>query len=168
MLVVGIDPGTGSSSPTALVAFDPITKRIHAAKLVGHGSKYSWVRINNISRIVGEFFKQLEYEASLFVVCENFYMRGKGGETLQRMIGGYVAQLRQLDKWHEVQNTTVKKHLTGTGRATKDQVAESVKAWFASSVDSTKLLKHFSHEENNDIFDAFAIGISGYERHAKK
>ena len=89
-------------------------------------------------------------------------MRGKGGETLQRMIGAYMSQFPYDCPSIHVQNTTVKKVVGGSGKAEKDQVAAGVAAWFSSNSASASLIKELTLKHEYEILDSLAIGITGY------
>ena len=60
----------------------------------------------------------------------------------------------------QIQNTSVKRLVGGTGTADKLQVAKGVQAYFKGSTTIEKYIK----EENWDILDAAAIAISGYKK----
>lgn len=160
MIVVGCDPGTGVKSPTGFVAFDPSDKHIIHFTNVKSKSKTTEGRAKDISKRVSELITELEVEPGVFCI-ENFVMRGKGGQTLQRFIGAVLSHLP--DGWEIKQpfNTAVKRIVAGDGDADKLEVAQGVSRYFQRNLESYKIIEELTLHEEWDILDAFAIGIAG-------
>jgi Holliday junction resolvasome RuvABC endonuclease subunit len=167
LLVVAIDPGTGVSSPTGLAVFDPYTREILLVANLGSKKKTSQGRIKDITK---QLAAELAPFASTTLVCfvEYFVMRGKGGETLQRMVGGYIAVLPEEMELEEVQNSTVKKTLAGHGAADKRSVAMGVRDWFYGNKTSSDMINILTSRYEEDIIDALAIGITGWQKRQAK
>jgi Holliday junction resolvasome RuvABC endonuclease subunit len=163
MKVVGIDPGTGVSSPTGLVIFDSESGEIEKYKTIRPkaGAKDANARLRQVT-------EQIQKEASAYedvgLICiETFVMRGIGGQTLQRMIGAAIATSPERVPLQEVYNTTVKRIVGGSGKADKRDVAYGVLDWFTAKNDSSaEGIKRLIYEERFDELDAFAIGIAGF------
>lgn len=165
MRVAGIDPGTGSNSALGLVVFDTETREIAACtEIWADVSKQpTYDRIRSLARQAGELFN-LPGNASSFTFIEYFVMRGKGGETLSRMVGALITKVPEGSSFIEVQNSTVKKLVGGHGAASKELVAEGVLEYFADNEESFTLISELIHGENWDALDAFAIAIAGVIR----
>lgn len=163
LLIVSIDPGSGISSPTGLTVFDPHTKDILYATNVHTKFKQLAHRIKDISDQVELVFKEVEDANSgreIVVTIESFVMRGKGGETLQRLIGGFLAKTPYMFRIEHIQNSTIKKVLAGHGHADKNSVALGTKDYFASNPDSIKLINQLLLKQELDILDSLAIGVT--------
>lgn len=101
-------------------------------------------------------------ERKLFAT-EFFVMRGKGGQSLQRLIGAYYAVLPNGFDVIEVQNTAVKMCIGGSGKDDKRAVAEGVYSWFkGKNKESARMVWNAINEEKWDQLDACAIAITGY------
>lgn len=160
MLVVGIDPGTGSSSPLGVVIVDFLDREILATQEFWSDEKTASKRIRDISEKLRDFLPSDIYLA----VSEYFVMRGKGGETLARMVGAIIASLPRQAIFTETQNSTVKRIIGGHGRASKEEVAEGVLEYFSENERSFAVVTELLHNEQFDLLDALAIAICGYER----
>lgn len=166
MIVIGIDPGTGVSSPMGLGAFNPVRRTpIHVEEF--------WTKWSNVEHRIRDISDNLEAtlldivpdeETPVLVCIEYFVMRGKGGETLQRMVGSVMGRLPYNYKLVFVQNTTVKAVVGGSGKADKRGVAEGVLDFFGGAEWVRKLIE----AESWDILDALAIGIAGWIDHTRK
>lgn len=183
MLICGIDPGTGRSSPTALVIFDPDTKDIKTMKIID-GSKDFTQAIAEVPIHIEEYIKDLPDDTIFYI--EKFVMRGKGGETLQKFIGAILHKLYNKSKnVHFVQNTTIKLTVGKHGHCLKEDIAEGVLDWFKDHTQSHSMISmildnatYIYPEEIDkrkrpktkelqwgqfDLLDAFAIAITGYK-----
>ncbi len=168
-LIISIDPGSGISSPTGLTVFDPHTKEILYASNVTTKFKQLAHRIKDISDQVEIVFKEVEESATgreIVVTIESFVMRGKGGETLQRLIGGFLAKTPYMFRIEHVQNSTIKKVLAGHGHADKNSVARGTQDYFASNKDSDALIKRLLSKQELDILDSLAIGVTWVKQNA--
>jgi Holliday junction resolvasome RuvABC endonuclease subunit len=108
--------------------------------------------------------KPLEEGGAPYTVCiEQFVMRGKGGESLNRLIGSYMASISpsQGNVIH-VQNTSVKKVIAGHGHADKASVSAGLETFFSSNKESVAIVKTLTQRGEFDILDALAIGATGY------
>lgn len=156
--IIGIDPGTGVKSPTGFVDFDS-DGEIYSAVTIGSKQKDTIERIREIAYSI---FKRTNGEHDL-ICCETFMMRGKGGETLQRMIGATIGATTPTPV-QEVYNTTVKRLIAGIGDGSKSEVAAGVARWFRTKGNekSIEKINELIRTSEWDLLDAFAIGISGY------
>lgn len=165
MLVVAVDPGTGQSSPSGVVVFDSVTKKIREVRECG--SDYALVhhRIHDISDVIEGLMVELEMngESEVLFAIESFVMRGKGGETLQRLIGSLLGRVPYSFKVKEVSNTQMKLLIGGHGRANKLEVAEGAKAWFKGNHMSEGLVHSMIQSSQWDLTDALGIGIAAVE-----
>lgn len=160
MLTLGIDPASGKSSNCGIAVFDYMTKDIYAADVARSGAPEISKRLQEIPRRVRDYYKHFEYEKPT-VVIEAFVMRGKSGQTLQRLIGAIISHLPIGTPVTEVYNTTVKKLVGGHGGSTKQAVALEVLNWFGSNEKSCETIRELIYTQEYDILDAFAIGIAG-------
>ena len=164
MKVLGIDPGTGLSSPLGLVFYDHDTGTILWYGSIGEEFKKlpAIKRIQKITRKVVEIVDILTVSDPDPLICiENFVMRGKGGETLQMLIGAIISQLPQGSVIIQPYNTSVKKAVGGTGKADKLQVAQGVRNHFSPCTSAVITIDELIAKEAWDILDALAIGITG-------
>lgn len=161
MTIMGIDPGTGLSSPAAMFVYDSNSFRIIHYEKFTSKKKDATCRIREIALNIADRISY--FKPDLFCI-ENFVMRGKGGETLQRFIGSLIPFTKEEIPFLQIQNTTVKKVVGGSGKAEKLQVAEGVLEYFTGSLTIKKLLE----EEQWDILDAAAIAISGNKKWKEK
>lgn len=158
--MIGIDPGTGSSSPTGIAIFDPQTLEIIYTTNLFTKHKILQHRLKDITSQLVEVFNQVP---APFTVCiEQFVMRGKGGETLQRLIGAFMSQVPYSCELIHCQNTTVKAKIGGHGQADKVTVGRGLEAFFTPNKDSVKLIKELTDKGEVDIIDALAIGATGW------
>ena len=167
MIVLSLDPGTGVSSPTGLSIFDVDTRSIIHAENITTKLKPLEHRLKDISDQVSDLINLLDLEdPKKTVICciESFVMRGKGGETLQRLIGSFMSRIPYHWQLFSVQNTTIKLFVAGHGRAEKQQVAQGVLHYFEQNKSSVELIKCLIKENEWDILDSLAIGITGWEK----
>lgn len=166
MIVAGIDPGTGSSSPLGLVVFDAETREIFGAYDIWPAETpkerramplYRKIRV--ITKAVTEVLTSNPQPSTVYI--ESFVMRGKGGETLQRAIGGIMGCITETQKLREVANTRVKMIVGGAGSADKEAVAKGVAAYFSPSDESSIIIQDLIDLKAWDLLDAFAIAIAG-------
>jgi Holliday junction resolvasome RuvABC endonuclease subunit len=160
--VMGIDPGTGRSSPTGLVVFDPDTLAISMHENLWALHEDNDRRIRWLMLQVQESIEVYSQGELSLIAIETFVMYGKGGQTLQNLIGAYVGQVPFDVKIIHPFNTTVKKIVGGSGAADKEQVADGVLRFFLSNRDSAYVIRELIREEEWDKLDAFAIGIAGW------
>lgn len=170
-LVVGIDPGTGMSSPTGLVIFNPETKDIFYAKRIQPPKDKMDLRsrLRYIANEVFEALNSLDPEIRTEAYCESFVMRGKGGETLSRLTGALLTAIPEHITVRKVANLTVKKAITGSGKASKEEVQAGLIDWcVGANLDTHTWLYRVKSSEAWDLADALAIGIAGDMGHGKE
>lgn len=170
MIVIGIDPGAGSRSPTGLAFINIAKMSIETHQLWPDDRKAPMtIRLINLREQLQD--AQLDYynkqntshDLDVLVCCEYFVMRGKGGESLQRLIGAYYSCFAEYNKFIEIQNVKVKQFIGGSGDATKLEVAKGVAEWFKNkNKESFKSVNRMIKQELWDALDALAIAISGY------
>lgn len=161
MFVIGIDPGLGVKSATGVVVFNVDTAEIVICMEI-------WTKETRLQNKLYEIASEIRHEVKPYlqdgiVVTEYFVMKGKGGESLQRLMGALFAALKDSISIIELQNVKVKMNVGGSGKATKQEVAEGVLSWFKNkNADSAELVQELIKKEKWDILDAAAIGIAGY------
>lgn len=160
LLVMGIDPGTGVSSPTGVAVFDPLTRDVIYTTNLFTKHRELQHRIKDISdQLEGIVTLLLQEEVTLCIFIESFVMRGKGGETLQRLIGSFMGRMPYEFLITHIQNVTVKKIVAGHGHAEKEEVAAGIALYFKGNTEVEKLV----NRKEFDIIDALAIGVAGWE-----
>ena len=171
-LVIGVDPGTGLASPTGFVCIDADTRTIEWAENVGSKHKPLEHRIKEISEVIEMYFVNLAEalgpKDKVTVCIESFVMRGKGGETLQRLIGSLMGRVPYNFEVVHMPNTRMKNLVGGTGKADKQQVAEGVLEWFGdaelgTACESYRAIKSLISLKEWDILDALALAIAAHE-----
>jgi Holliday junction resolvasome RuvABC endonuclease subunit len=160
-IVVGVDAGLGVSSNTGVVAFDTESRDI--------------LLHEELCTNFSDTDKKIAFFADAFEEClrivghvdlvafETFVMQGKGGQSLQKLIGGYVSRVPYETPVKHVFNTTVKRIAGGIGNADKNAVALGVLGYFSRKPESKYLIEQLMEDERWDQLDAFAIGIVGWE-----
>lgn len=168
-IVCALDPGTGASSPTGFVAFDPDSRELLHAQNVTSSHKRFEHRIKDIAEQVSDGLSAIDPELEVFVYIESFVMRGKAGEMLARLTGALMSAIPYEHNVGLVYNTTVKKRVGGSGRADKKEVAKGVYLWAAQNPATKKAVGELIEAGEMDVLDAFAIGIAGWmgETHAR-
>jgi len=175
MIVIGCDPGLGVRSPTGIAVIDTKDATILDVKEMWCSSKrlVTYKKLGELSYgmtdIIGPYYSMSKDVGMLFV-NEYFVMKGKGGESLQRLIGAYHAAVPQDVEVIEIQNVKVKQYLgvEGRGDSSKEDVGEGVHRWFLNkNAESTKIVRNLINEGRWDALDALAIGISGWLEYTK-
>ena len=167
-LVIAADPGTGISSPTGFAVFEPETKEIHYLANIGTKRKALQHRLRDIADVFSNTIEDIdrEFKDHTILVCiEYFVMRGKGGETLQRLIGALMSRLPYHFELMHIQNSKVKLMLAGHGHADKSLVALGVLEYFRENNVSEAYIKDLTLRKESDILDALAIGVAGWQIH---
>ena len=165
-IVIGIDPGSGVSSDTGFAAFDSETGEVIYALEVGSQRRELRHRLADISSTVSALLTECSQRGKTFAAIESFVMRGKGGETLQRLIGAFMATCPDEVYLTAIQNTTIKKVLAGHGHADKASVAIGVLQYFETELpnkNTAALIKSLISSKQFDILDALAIGVSAWQ-----
>jgi Holliday junction resolvasome RuvABC endonuclease subunit len=155
--ILGVDPGLGTKSPCGLALFTLEGTIIDFTKVWTDKNTPQQKRLNDIALASWDLGK-----TSKLVCIESTVMRGRGGESLQRLVGAITSRFPKHDVKH-VQNTTVKRIVGGTGQADKAQVASGVLQWFKDKGNkkSVTIVNNLIESEDWDILDALAIGIAG-------
>lgn len=169
--MVGIDPGSGASSPTGFSAFYSDTLELLYAANITTNKRELRHRIKQISDTLEGTIKDIqESNPDHRIVCfvEQFVMRGKGGETLQRLIGSFMGRIPYNIELFHVQNTTVKAVLAGHGHADKVAVGRAVETFFLTNPASSGLIRSLTNAGEADIIDSIAIGVAGWLNESKK
>lgn len=171
MLVIGIDPGMGVRSPTAVSVFDSSDKFIFEhfyqtpGKLKVETEKLSFMSKTIAHRLDLKLDEYRNSKVKIRVCIEDFVMRGKGGQTLARLVGAIIGALPEYmcKDIKYCRNTTVKLHLAGHGHAEKIDVAKGVRKWFSDVPAMKDLVNKCIRKEEWDLTDSLAIGITGLE-----
>lgn len=169
-IIIGIDPGTGISSPTGFSAIDVHTKEIFYAGNITTNRKELAHRIKHISDIFENTLLDIvkaNPNATITCYVEQFVMRGKGGETLQRLVGSLLGRIPYDIGVEYIQNSTVKAVIAGHGQADKTSVARGLEGYFLTNPKSYGLIKELVENGEFDIIDSLAIGITGWRTKPK-
>ncbi len=90
MKVMGIDPGTGVSSPTALALIDTDTNALVQYWIVQPDVK-KFNHQQRIAYIAQEVQYIIYQECPDLIFCETFVMAGRSGMMLHQLIGAIMA-----------------------------------------------------------------------------
>ena len=164
-LIIALDPGTGSSSPTGFSVFNPHTLEIFYAANIDTRKGLLQHRIKDISDKLSATLDEIDRnfaDHELIICIEQFVMMGKGGETLQRLIGSFMGRLPYRARLTHVQNTKVKLFVAGHGHADKDAVGFGVLRYFEGNQESAAVIKRLQMQNEPDIIDSLAIGVTGW------
>jgi Holliday junction resolvasome RuvABC endonuclease subunit len=160
-LVVGIDPGSGKSSPTGLAIIEPDTRDIlHISNVRADCDDFSH-RIKGISQQVADIVSFLDPDVHVDIYLESFVMRGKGGEMLARLTGALMAAMPYERHVAFVHNTTMKKVVAGHGRAEKFEVGNALYIWAAGNKESQDQIEHLLLCQEWDMIDAIGLAVAG-------
>jgi Holliday junction resolvasome RuvABC endonuclease subunit len=157
VVLIGLDPGSGVSSPTGAIAYDKDTMDIYFAEACGSRHTNIEHRIQEISRHVAYLISSVAPEEQGIVFIEHFVMRGKGGETLARLVGSLLAVVPPHFEVRFVNNMKMKLLVGGTGKADKELVAAGVLDHFRNS----HQIKRMIEQKEWDLTDAFGLAIAG-------
>jgi len=166
-LIIGVDPGTGSSSDTGFSVIDTETSDILYASRIPTQKRLVHHRIKEISDVFDLTLQDIDKvnkDAEVIVCIESFVMRGKGGETLQRLIGSFMGRIPYRFELVHIQNTTIKLMLAGHGHADKESVAAGLASQFEANPKSHALIMDLIRRQEFDILDSLAIGVSGWQQ----
>jgi len=160
-LVVGIDPSTGSRSALGFSVFDPNTQKVLVAKEMVMPSPELRTRIKGlVIQLVKEFKKLDENKLNYVVFVESTVMLGKGGESLQRVIGAIMAVIPSGVQMEHVSNMQIKSFVGGSGKSDKEQVALGLIPFFPED----SLLLDLIKAHRYDALDSIAVGVTGFEK----
>jgi len=167
-IVIGIDPGTGSKSNTGLAILNMEDMEIILSCELSPMSKYGTPdeRIYDISSEYSDVLSMIVdggvKDEDIMVVFEHFVMKGKSGETMNRLIGGLIGRTKY--QTYHINNLVVKKKMTGFGGSDdKKAVGRGLESVFRDNHTAVKIIKDLIDAEKWDRLDAIAIGVSGYE-----
>ena len=164
-LIVGLDPGSGSSSPTGVAVADPDTRSLLFASNIWSNAKEQSKRLYHFHEQVSDILGAIDPDLEVYVFVESFFIRGKGNTVLQQVIGALKAAVPERAYLADVPNTTVKRLVGGTGKADKAQVAAGVYKWAAMNEEAALAVHDLIAQKEFDVLDAFAIAIAGWEQH---
>jgi len=152
-ITIGIDPGSGSSSPTAVGAIMLEPLRFVHVEDFWPKSKSQNARLRELNEFATVLLGSIDPDAELTVVVESFCIRGRGNQILQQVIGALKAAVPAHAQLIDVPNTTVKRLIGGSGKADKQAVAAGV----------AKRLNIDVSELSPDQTDALAIALAAME-----
>lgn len=164
--IIGIDPSSGAKSAVGACIIKPSTREIIDVNET-ICPKYMSVeqRIKLINKDLKNFLYPRYTKGNILIAIEFTVMAGKGGESLNRAIGAIIAAT-PIDQdgavYRNVQNTTVKKLVAGTGKAEKEDVAYGLLNFFSSNKDACNIINNLTVLGKYDILDAIAIAVTGY------
>lgn len=170
-ILAAIDPGSGVSSDTGFIALDLATGEILYALEIGTERSELRHRLADITGTVQALLTDLANRGNVQCYVESFVMQGKGGETLQRLIGAFMACCPDEVYLEHVQNSTVKKTMAGHGHADKASVAIGTLMFFEKELPNEKTAEYIKALIKNkkfDILDALAIGVTGWKLSGEK
>lgn len=170
LLIVGVDPSSGSSSPVGLSIFDPQTMDILEAVNLHTKHKKLEHRIKDLADQLETVFKVIEKDApeyKVIVAIETFVMAGKSGQILQNAIGAFLSRVPYHFQVELIQNTTMKKVIGGTGSAEKKTIGRGLEAFFEDNIDSFKLIKQLTDRGEVDIIDSIGLGVTAWLKSKK-
>lgn len=163
--IIGVDPGTGLSSPLGWSIINIDTKEIIYYNQIGSKCKSAEHRIKEIAdQFEAELAAIYPIEgANFYCYIESFVMRGKGGMTLQRLIGAILSRVPYDIPIEHVQNTTIKLIMAEYGHADKKSVAEGSAYYLRDTPNSKYLIYEMIESDDSwDILDSLAIAITGW------
>lgn len=165
-IILGVDIGSGVKSATGLAFFDPVGMTFETKELRPDDKRApANERLRNLA---SKFSSLILTEGFSIIAFESFVMKGKGGETLARLIGALMAATTD-EKIVEIANTKIKQIIGGNGRSEKEEVANGLEAYFMNknraSADKVRALKI---QQAWDSVDALAIAVSAYLLETKK
>lgn len=167
-LVIGIDPATGSTSDTGFSVFDTDTLDILYADKILTSKRLLHHRIKEISDVLDLTLHDIDAanpDKEIVVCIESFVIRGKGGESLQRIIGSFMGRVPYRFELTHAQNTTVKVALAGHGHADKMSVAVGLRDMFKEhNKKSGEVIEGLILKREFDILDSLAIGVAGWQK----
>lgn len=162
LIVCGLDPGSGTSSPTGFALFNADTRDILNLSAIASLHKAHGKRLYDLHEHTATLLMAVDpISYTLAVYVESFYIKGRGNQILQQVIGALKAAVPTYAELEDVANTTVKRLVAGTGSAGKDQVAFGVYQWFQGNDGSAEQIVNLIEQKNWDLTDALAIGIAG-------
>lgn len=171
MIVFAIDPGTGVNSACGVAVLKTEfksgdTELLHLQDVWprrAHTKTMSRIKdiVDQLEELMGEYYEKSSDTNVFAVAIESFVMRGKGGETLQRFIGAALTRVPVTSTpIIEIQNTSMKKFVGGTGKADKEGVLKKVLIEFPAN----RLLLEAAVKKQYDCIDAIGIGLTALDQ----
>lgn len=163
MLIMGVDPGS-NTSPTVAALIDDTKiisiKSILVPKdIIKGGLRF---RIKHICNELSWMFTFSDSSPS-FVGIETSQYLGKANVSLNRLIGTITYIIPSNIHVLEVNPMTLKKAITGSGKADKIEVAQAlIDKWFTDKK-SQNILKEIIKNEEFDKSDAIAVAVQTRE-----
>lgn len=165
MIILGVDPGAGVRSATgyAIINFNNKELLDYGHHKVSNSYDIG-MKCFEIAAMVYDF-QDGPYEPEAIAI-EQFVMRGKGGMTLQRIIGAVLGAHPHLEPLFPG-NTELKRLISGSGAADKKDVAIGVIKWLGDA-NSMYHVDKLMQNEMWDTIDAIAIAIAGGMKECSK
>lgn len=161
-----IDAGSGfinakgerKNSATGVCVYDPIADKIlEAFEVRTMIIAPTWDRIRDLGKTIRRHLQRIEdIYGPLEVRIEVFVMKGVSAEVLYRLTGAYIAAIPAKSTFVEIHNITLKKDLTGDGKADKRAIAAALLKRFPAQVD---IIQNLIDNKNEDALDAVAIAV---------
>jgi Holliday junction resolvasome RuvABC endonuclease subunit len=168
-IILAFDPGSGyldtngkrHNSATGWALYDPNTDELlDAGEFRTFGKQTTWQRIRELARLVGTKMQQLTaIYGPLEVRIEVFVMKGVAAEVLYRLTGAYIAMIPADAHFMEIHNITLKKDLTGDGKADKNAIYDGLIRRFDNNKKSLDILQKLKQDKGEDALDAVAIAV---------
>lgn len=159
MIVFGIDPGTGASSPLGYCRFNAETRDIYEVGTLTSRRYDAANRIHDISKQLHDVVSCPSYPPIDLMCIETTYLFGTGNNSYQQMVGGSIAAAPRGCKIVFVPNMTMKLKVGKHGSADKVGVAIGVLDYFEDS----KIAHTATFNAEWDVTDALGVGIAGLE-----
>lgn len=155
------EAGRRHNSATGFCIYDPNTDQlIDAGEIRTFGKATTWKRTRELAtsirtklNIASSNYGPLEVRIEIFV------MKGLAAEVLYRLTGAYIAAIPMNADFCEIHNITLKKDLTGDGKADKTKIANTLVSRFTHDAKSLDMVKKLIDNKNEDALDAIAIAI---------
>lgn len=153
--------GKRHNSATGWCVYNPnIDEIIDAGEFRTFGKQTTWQRIRELARLVGaKMISTSVIFGPLEVRIEVFVMKGVAAEVLYRLTGAYIAMIPADAHFMEIHNITLKRDLTGDGRADKTAIAAALLVRFADNKRSLDIIQNLIQNKHEDALDAVAIAV---------
>lgn len=146
-----MDLSMSSPAFAVLKVEDGKVKILHLSHLKTNAKKEHGYRLLQIYNHIKKIFE--EHPDIDEVVREKGFSRFPTvTQTLFKVVGisDVIAYINKFDTVHEIAPTSVKKYITGNGKASKDDVAKSVNTYLGTNINFN----------TDDESDAVAVGIA--------
>lgn len=151
MKILAMDLSLSCPAFAVLEVIDGKVKILHLSHLKTNTKKEHGYRLLQIYNHLKQIFE--EHNDLDEIVREKGFSRfPKVTQSLFKVVGisDVIAYINKFDTIHEIAPTSVKKAITGNGKASKDDVAESVNTYLGTNIDF----------KTDDESDSVAIGIA--------